>query len=55
MHEELRPGIRYLHGLVTTDSRNERAAALAVELQDAYRRARTARQAAPARGWRRSA
>ena len=33
MHEELRPVNAYLHGLVTTDSRNERAAALAVELQ----------------------
>ena len=33
MHEELRPVNVYLHGLVTTDSRNERAAALAVELQ----------------------
>jgi oligoendopeptidase F len=33
MYEELRPVNAYLHGLVTTDSRNERAAALAVELQ----------------------
>ncbi len=33
MHKELRPVNAYLHGLVTTDSRNERAAALAVELQ----------------------
>lgn len=33
LQEELRPVQAYLHGLVSTDSRNERAAALLVELQ----------------------
>jgi pepF/M3 family oligoendopeptidase len=33
VHTELRPVSAYLHGLVSTDSRNERAMALSVELQ----------------------
>jgi pepF/M3 family oligoendopeptidase len=33
LQESLRPVTAYLHGLVTTDSRNERASALMVELQ----------------------
>ena len=55
LQTELRPVNAYLYGLVTTDSRNERAGRAHGRAADAHRRARPARRSGSARGWRRSA